>query len=44
MHPIILKGKILDGEIVTSESTKDLAEMIASGNIIVIKEVYNQKD
>jgi hypothetical protein len=43
MHPIILKGKIFEGEIVTSESTKNLAEMIATGHIVVIKKVFDQK-
>ena len=43
MQPIILLGKIIEGEITTTESIENLSEMISAGQVIIIKEVYDKK-
>ena len=42
MQPIILLGKIIEGEITTTESIENLTEMISAGLVIIIKEVYDK--
>jgi hypothetical protein len=42
MQPIILLGKIIEGEITTTENIENLAKMISDGQVIIIKEVYDK--